>query len=122
MKETLVDQPRRRRIEQGLKSLADGAAKEEGGLVESPAVPPVEFATEESHDKTASGQRAKKVKVTLSLSERLASRIFSVAAALKVDPCDVVERLLGPALAGVRPATVPEALKGAIAPKGRSAS
>jgi hypothetical protein len=122
MTETLVDQPRRRRIEQGLKSLATEVVREEGGLVEAPAVPPVEFATEENPDKASGGHKVRKVKRTFSLSDRLSSRIDSVAAALKVDPCDVVERLLGPALAGVRPATVPEALKGTIAPKGRSAA
>src|ERR1019366_7944146 len=93
MTETLVDQPRRRRIEQGVKRLAAGEAREDGGLVEAPAVPPVEFAAEENPDKAAGGQKAKKVKVTFSLSERLSSRINSVAAALKVDPCTVVERL-----------------------------
>jgi hypothetical protein len=72
---------------------------------------------------TPSGKKViRKVKKTWSFDERLARKVEIAAKSLGIEECDLVAKLIAPALKGVTLPTLPTDLRSLFAPKTKSAA
>ena len=78
---------------------------------DAPALAPVDAPAEPRAEESAGKPKVPKEKVTYSLPVRLKRLIDSTAADLGIDPCELVARLMTPALKGCSRPTIPAHLR-----------